>query len=104
MNCETVAVQMKLLREVCIVKELQTSITETHIHSQMCMRTSLSKGICTSAYTAHKHSTCACWYFTTIRSDLLAARGYSICLPAQDAWIKDKHTQIQEMFLHHRKT
>lgn len=35
---------------------------------------------------------------------MLAARGYYSCLTAQDAWVEDRHTQIQVMFLHHRKT
>lgn len=37
-------------------------------------------------------------------SIMLTARGYYSCLAAWDAWVQDKYTQIQEVFLHHRKT
>lgn len=99
-------VKMQLLRWNCsgncaLLKSYKLGSqkhTHTHLHMHAC------KSKLRSTRTVHTQYSSACWHFATTRSVMLAARGYYSCLPAQDAWVQDKHTQIQEVCLHHRKT
>lgn len=64
-NCETSAVQTKLLSEVRTAKEPQTGFTETHIRTRTLMPTGLSEA--TRTHTVRTQSAHARWCFTATR-------------------------------------